>query len=188
MATQKGPIMFEGTIGNMTGYEMNGKHFLKMKSSVSRRRILQSDRFSNTRRNANWFAAAQKIAAEVYRVMPLNERGQHLVWYPMRNRAQELVRRGLDKEEIICRLKQEFMKREKERTISIKPSAKIKPAAHEIPDEIILGRAINRRLEPSLVDQLVAARLFVNKVLNDKKDETEYYACKMRSRLLEKLR
>src|SRR5258705_6549978 len=168
MATQKGPIMFQGTIGNMTGYEMNGKHYLKMKSSVSRRRLLQNDRFSNTRRNANWFALAQKIAAEVYRELPISEKDQHKTWYPMRNRAQELVKKGKDKEEIISFLKKEFTPPEKKPAPSAmalnKKIEKTKHTEYKNPDGIILGGEINRRKELSLIDQLVAARMFINKV------------------------
>jgi len=56
MPKQTGPIKFEGTIGNLTCYQVNGIHYLKKKSSVSRKRILTGKDYTNTRRNASWFA------------------------------------------------------------------------------------------------------------------------------------
>jgi hypothetical protein len=169
MARQTGTIVFEGTIGNLTGYQMNGRHYLKMKSSVSRKRILREDRFVNTRRNANWFGQAQKIAKQIYHELPPDQRDQYRTWYPLRNKAQLLLRKGLPHKEIIHLLRCEFITPAKQpnqphvtRPIKEKQSA----SAKEIVDDILLGREINKGVEFSLVDQLAAARGFIQTLLS----------------------
>ncbi|NII28792.1 hypothetical protein HB364_27165 [Pseudoflavitalea sp. X16] len=52
MATQAGPLPFTGSIGNVTGYKKNGKHFIKEKSVITRDRVLHSAGFARTRENA----------------------------------------------------------------------------------------------------------------------------------------
>ena len=96
MAKQAGDIKISGTIGQLTFYQVDGKYYVKAKSEISRARIMKDKCFTLTRRNAAWFALAQRIAAEVYHLLPKDKRSQKLVWYPLRNRAQELVRKEMD--------------------------------------------------------------------------------------------
>jgi hypothetical protein len=170
MATQTGIVLFEGTIGNITGYRMNGKHYLKAKSSLSRRQILKKDCFSNTRRNAKWFGEAQSIAKQIYHELPPDKRDQFKVWYPLRNKAQLMVRKELPREEIIRHLRNEFI-------VPLDRQTKSSPVLDsivnrqradriEITDEIFRGKEINSGVVLSLVDQLAASRAFVQTLLS----------------------
>ena len=171
MATQTGTVLFEGTIGNITGYRMNGKHYLKTKSSLSRRQILKKDCFSNTRRNAKWFGEAQSIAKQIYHELPPDKRDQFKVWYPLRNKAQLMVRKELPREEIIRHLRKEFTVSLNQQTNSspfLPPLiAQRQPAnVNEIADQIFLGKEINSGVVLSLVDQLAASRTYVQTLLS----------------------
>ena len=174
MAKQAGQFVFTGTVGDATGYKMNGKYYLKTKSEISLRRIRRDYRFSNTRRNAKWFGEAVKLAQKIYYELDRCDRSQHKVWYPLRNRAQELVRKGLAEEEIIRLLWEEFVKREssmvkRESEMLHKQSAELR--VDELPDEIMLGRSVNRGVELSLIDQLAATVAFIKNILREKAEK-----------------
>jgi len=179
MAKQTGPIKFEGTIDNLTGYQVNGIHYLKKKTSVSRKRILTDRCYTNTRRNANWFAQAQKLAHGVYRELTPSQHDHKGIWYPLRNRAQELVRKNVPAEEIIRLLQKEFIKPAKKAGKRVRPPGKhlqsneqlsgqarlpvTEPPANvdEILNEIFLGRTVNKGVEYRMVDQLAAGYNFL---------------------------
>lgn len=155
MATQVGLFPFKGTMANVTGYAMNGKHYFKKKSSLSRRRILRDRRFSNTRRNAKWFAQSISIAKEVYYLLLPEERDRVKVWYPLRNRAQVLVREGRERVEIINMLREEFVDTRK--NIFLPEFGILQSVSLIISPEI-----------QSLVDQLTASYVFAKKILSRK--------------------
>jgi hypothetical protein len=184
MAKQTGPIKFEGTIDNLTGYQVNGVHYLKKKSSVSRKRILTDKGYTNTRRNASWFAQAQKLAAGVYRELNLSQHDLKGIWYPLRNRAQELVRKNVPAEEITGLLRKEFIEPVKKAGNRVRPPGKhlqrdqplssqtrlpvIEPPASidEILNEIFLGRTVNKGVEYKMIDQLAAGYSFLKSLFN----------------------
>jgi hypothetical protein len=165
MAKQCGPILFEGSLGNVTGYQVNGRFYIKRKSGVARKRILSSERFSNTRRNASWFAKAQKLAREIYlemkRIQKSKLKNQNR-WYELRNRAQELVRKELPETEILGILRKEFVSPQ-ENKLNPQPSTLNLP-----PGEIFLGRTINSQLIPDLIDQLAAGRAMIQNQVGEK--------------------
>jgi hypothetical protein len=169
MATQSGTVLFEGTLGNITGYRMNGKYYLKTKTSLTRRKILSSNCFSNTRRNAKWFGEAQSIAKQVYHELPPNKHNQYKVWYPLRNKAQALVRKELPREQIIILLRTEFVSdripTRNQTLVDTKTIHQQPRHRKEIAEEIFLGKEINSGVVLSLVDQLAASRAFVQTVL-----------------------
>jgi hypothetical protein len=170
MARQTGPILFEGTISIVTGYQMNGKHYLKMKSSISRKRVLQDLQFKNTRRYAAWFGQASSIAKQVYHEVPLENRSQHGLWYPLRKKAESLVRKELPRSEIIRLLKEEFIEPlKKNMQKPVVPVATVikQPefSFEEIPGLSLFETGIDRTVESSLIDQLAASQAFVKNIL-----------------------
>jgi hypothetical protein len=171
MAKQAGHFVFTGTVGDVTGYKMNGKYYLKTKSEISRRKIRTHRNFNLTRRNGKWFGEAVKLAQKIYYELPPDERDQYKTWYPLRNRAQELVRKELPKEEIIRLLREEFVKRESS-IVSRESEAMHQQDAElrvdELPKDILLGRVINPGVELSLTDQLAASVAFVKHFLQSK--------------------
>jgi len=169
MAKQTGPILFEGTISNITGYQLNGKYFLKQKSAISKRRFKRDPRLANTRRNAAWFGQAVEYAKRVYYELSIDQRDQRKVWYPLRNRAQQLVRKGMGADEILRLLREEFILLIKNpkppKPVPVKQPVVQAPVIETLPNEIILGRTVNPAVELVLIDQLAASAAFIRTIL-----------------------
>lgn len=110
MAKQQGIFKFTGTIQNVTGYEMNGRFYIKAKSEVPRRKIRYDACFANTRRAQRYFAQAQKLAKEVYTRHMQREDRYLKNWYRLRNRAQDLLRTDMPREEALKILMAEFVR------------------------------------------------------------------------------
>src|SRR5881275_3784400 len=95
MARQSGAILLRGTIGAVTFYQVDGVGYAKAKRRApSKYKYKTSPTMEAVRRNASLFSLAQRIAAELYRAVPLQRRDQKRIWYPLRNKAQELLRQG----------------------------------------------------------------------------------------------
>lgn len=111
MAKQVGPLLFSGTMGGITFYEAGGQHLAKKKNaSPSKSRYKYHPSYSNVRRNASWFSQAQKLASKVYNTLPRSDKDQAGIWYPLRNKAQKLVKKELDSTQILAILKLELIK------------------------------------------------------------------------------
>ena len=169
MAKQAGLFLITGTIDNLTFYEMNGKHYVKRKTEVSRKRIRTNPQYSNTMRNANWFGQAVKLAREVYYQLPRNERDQYKTWYPMRNRAQELVRKELAPDEIIRLLREEYLVPVIEKQNGVKELPKVQvPDPQLLVAQLPVYGKVYEVADSALMDQLVAAVGFVRSVMREK--------------------
>lgn len=68
------PFIINRTIRNLTFYSMAGRNFVRMKSSLTRRKVLYSPRFKNTRHFAELMGRASKIGSQVYNALPDNWR------------------------------------------------------------------------------------------------------------------
>src|SRR3954466_7420376 len=116
MARQTGILPLTGTIGGITFYRMQGEYYARGKSSLDKKRIYRDKAFTRTLQNARWFGKAVRIAREVYRQnFERSNKNRLKVWYPMRNRAQELVRQEVGEVEVKRVLLQEFVMREIEK-------------------------------------------------------------------------
>lgn len=93
MAKQKGPIKIEGTLGDISFYKQNGKHFVRNKGGVSADRIKKDPRFARTRENLAEFGAANKGAKLIRKGVRL---GMQKVRDPrLNNRLMPLVMKVL---------------------------------------------------------------------------------------------
>ena len=168
MAKQVGIIPITGTIDNLTFYELNGKYYVRKKSSLSGKRVKTNACFSNTRRNAKWFAEAVRLTKQVYYELLFTFPNRFSIWHPMRNRAQQLVREGMPGTEIILLLRKEFIEplRKKYFTeVIVKPQPVAKEFSLEIPTtKIVSPIAISKDAE-LLIDRLAASNSFVNTIL-----------------------
>lgn len=66
MATQKGIIPIQGTVGNLTFYKSDGTFNVRQKSSLDAKRIANDPKFQRTRENGQEFSRAGN-AAKVFR-------------------------------------------------------------------------------------------------------------------------
>lgn len=109
MAKQAGPLLFSGTIDNLTFYIMNGQGFVRQKSCLTGKRVKKDPQFANTRRNAAWFGRGAQLASPVYHKLPQHKKGEEGVMGKMTARASALIRQGLPEEAIIKQLALEWL-------------------------------------------------------------------------------
>jgi hypothetical protein len=70
MAEVFAPFVINRTIRNLTFYSMEGRNFVRKKSSLTRRKVLYSPQFKNTRHYAGLMAKASKIGSLVFNALP----------------------------------------------------------------------------------------------------------------------
>lgn len=70
MAEVFSPFIVNRTFGNLTFYVMEGRNFVRKKSSLTRRKVLQSPRFARTRHYASLMGEASRIGSWVYNALP----------------------------------------------------------------------------------------------------------------------
>jgi hypothetical protein len=74
MAKQCGPVFLECTWDDLTFYKMQGRYFVRMKSRLTREKVLTHAAFEKTRFYADRLVTASKIASSIYSDLPLNWR------------------------------------------------------------------------------------------------------------------
>ena len=159
MARQAGPIPFTGTLGEITGYQVNGKFFMKRKSEVSRYRLLHSASYAASRETSSQFGDTSSITSEVYRQLPKGAGGGK-AWQAMRRRTQAMVKKQLPRQQIIAALTKEFLVPAKAKKAKPKPS-----------EVVELGRAYGRIDPPAtLIDQLAAINTLMQKLLHQQQE------------------
>ncbi len=108
MAKQTGPIFFTGTIGNITGYQLDGVYYARKKSSLSGKKVKTHRHFKRTMENAFRLADASKIASAVYRLIPRSEK-QHTMYREMTGVAINMLNQGCNKEEILSLMIEKYV-------------------------------------------------------------------------------
>ena len=100
MARQSGNILITGTFNDITFYKMYETYYARMKSSLSRKKVLTSPRFARTRMHACQLADASRIASQLYRSIPKEKRNMQL-FRAFVGKAKVLLAEGKDKEVVI---------------------------------------------------------------------------------------
>src|ERR1043165_2494739 len=98
MAEAFAPFPIQRTIGKLTFYMMEGRNFVRKKSSLTRRKVLYSPQFENTRHNAAVLAKASKIGSLVYNALPEYWR-QGWMYRSFTGEAYKLLKKGKKEEE-----------------------------------------------------------------------------------------
>lgn len=104
MARQIGDIKITGTIGDVTFYRMDGQYYARMKSSLTAKKVKTHPHFALTRMYAQWLGEASKLASEVYRSLPVEER-KYTVFCRLKTVAYKLVKEGVVRTEVLGVLK-----------------------------------------------------------------------------------
>jgi hypothetical protein len=112
MPKQYGPIQITGTIDNVCFYKMDGVYYARMKSSLTRKRVLKSAAFRRTREHAATLGEASTIASRIYRLIP-KARRKHILYREMTGKAIYLLREGKDKEVVFQSLSALYLKQDK---------------------------------------------------------------------------
>ena len=99
MAEAFAPFIINRTIGKLTFYVMEGRNFVRKKSSLSRKRVLHSPQFARTRHYAGLMAKASKIGSFVYNALPQYWR-QGWMYRSFTGEALSMLKAGKKEQEI----------------------------------------------------------------------------------------
>ena len=103
MAKQVGSIFLTGSLSDLCFYEMDGKHYVRAKSSLSRKRVLKDPAFKKTRENAGLLGRASAIASRFYRSLDREKRNRRL-YQMLTGRVMEQLKNSKNEQEIILML------------------------------------------------------------------------------------
>ena len=70
MAKQAGTYHITGCFDNLCFYEMEGKYYVRLKSSLTGKRVKKDPSFKRTMQYAALLGSASAIASAVYRALP----------------------------------------------------------------------------------------------------------------------
>ncbi|HVI44349.1 MAG TPA: hypothetical protein VM802_05750 [Chitinophaga sp.] len=94
---------FIGTVGILCIYEMHGRYYMRVKSSLTGKRVKKTPAFRRTMENAGFLATASKMASGVYRQLPRQQK-KHALYRQLTGRAFQLLREGINNDVIITEL------------------------------------------------------------------------------------
>lgn len=122
MAKQCGLLQITGTIGNLCFYKMGDEYYVRLKSSLSGKRVKTEPAFRRTMVYAGMLARASKIASALYRSLPEESR-EHALYRKMTGAAMQLIKTGLEDDRVAEYLAQAFVEKPAEikKTIEARP-------------------------------------------------------------------
>jgi hypothetical protein len=103
MAKQCGLAFLECTWDQLTFYKMEGKYYARVKSSLTREKVLTHPAFHKTRCENALLVAASKIASSIYSDLPIDWR-QFWMFRSFTGEAQTMMRQGYNAQEVYDRL------------------------------------------------------------------------------------
>ncbi len=100
MARQIGEIKITGTVDGITFYKMYGEYFARLKSSLSRERVLRDPAFRGSRRSSDRLAGGSQLASRVYQALEKEKRvyGQ---FCEMKSMAMLALKEGMGEQEVL---------------------------------------------------------------------------------------
>jgi hypothetical protein len=93
MATVHTFFQVTRTMGNLTFYMMDGKNYVRKKSSLTAKRVKTSKQFARTRYHANILAQASKIGSALFQALP-NTWRQSWMHRSFTGEAMQLLKQG----------------------------------------------------------------------------------------------
>jgi hypothetical protein len=108
MAEVFAPFPIQRTMCNLTFYMKNGRNFVRTKSSLTRRKVLYSPKFKNTRHHAAIMAKASKTVSLVYNALPAYWR-QGWMYRSFTGEAYTMLKAGQKEEDIQQLLMQRYV-------------------------------------------------------------------------------
>lgn len=147
MAKQVGPLFFTGSMGDLCFYKMDGEYYVRMKSSLSGKRVKKDPRFRRTMAYAGLMAQASRIASGVYRALPVEGR-KHTLYRKLTGEALRMLKEGVGVDEVKAKLYEGY--------IAVK---EVKPA-------VIAGNVKARGQEPEGCRRLYVSATGLLRVIN----------------------
>lgn len=99
MAKQISNNIITGNIDNLVFYRMEGKGYVRSKSSLTSKQFKTKACYANSRKSANRFKTANIIAGEVYRNLPEDKR-QYALFCILKTNAIRLLKSGTTEQEV----------------------------------------------------------------------------------------
>jgi hypothetical protein len=93
MAKQAGELFIEGTIDDLTFYKMDGKYYLRMKSSLTGKKFWRNKAFERSRASCKRFSEGNKLASKLYRMIEKEKKFYTLFCF-LKKRAILLLKEG----------------------------------------------------------------------------------------------
>jgi hypothetical protein len=109
MAKQSGAHTITGTIDNLCFYQMEGKYYVRLKSSLTGKRVKKDPAFSNTMHYANLLAGASVIASSLYRQLNEQQKVKGL-FRKITGEAMQLLKAGTPEAQVVKQLEHAYLK------------------------------------------------------------------------------
>lgn len=103
MARQSGKHTITGTIDNLCFYKMEGKFYVRRKSSLTGKRVKKDAAFTHTMRYAALLGEASKMASFIYKQLPAEEKIKGL-YRRITGEAMQLLKAGNDTTQVLQQL------------------------------------------------------------------------------------
>lgn len=108
MAKQAGPEYCTGTIGMACFYKMRGEYYVRLKSSLTGRRVKKDPAFRRTMENANILGEASRIASAVYRSVASSEKNR-VLYRRMTGIATRMLKQKINPMKVLVALEVQFL-------------------------------------------------------------------------------
>ncbi len=99
MAKQAFNNIITGSIGNLVFYKMDGKGYVRRRSSLTRKQFKTKACFTASRKSAERFSMANIIASEIYNTLPPGERN-YAVYCTLKTTAIRLLKEGKNRDTV----------------------------------------------------------------------------------------
>ena len=94
MAKQSRNIILKGRADNLVFYVMEGKGYVRLKSSLTGRQFKRNKCFERSRQSAKRLAEASRIASRIYRNIPEKERS-YVLFCLLKSKAIAMLKQGM---------------------------------------------------------------------------------------------
>jgi hypothetical protein len=120
MAKQKGSLLITGTHNGLCYYKLNGRYYVRRKSSLSRKRVKSSPAFKRTMEYAGLLGKAAAIASAIYHTLPREIKKREL-YRAITGNVMSLLKEGLEVDIIKARLQAQYARPKRPAAPKAKP-------------------------------------------------------------------
>lgn len=114
MAKQIGPYSITGTVDNLCFYKMEGKFYVRSKSSLSGKRVKKDPVFKQTMFYAGLLSAASTIASGIYKQILADDKVKGL-YRRITGEAMQLLKAGNNKAAVELQLQASYLAKPEEK-------------------------------------------------------------------------
>jgi hypothetical protein len=140
MARQIGEIILVGTIEGLTFYQMEGKGYARLKSSLNGKRVKRDPKFKRTMRSAHRLGKGSQLASKVYRSLPRREQ-EYSLYKELKSTAVLGLKEGKSEGEVMELLQRHLPKKEMGSPVFIDGAGELKEKTNtKLPNQQMASR------------------------------------------------